>query len=130
MMHVTMDGRRHIDIDKYQEWTRNFDQEKTDWCLGLGLAGEAAEAIEKIGLATGMSGPVGRVVEKLKKKYRTVPLNPKPEDIAKELGDVLWYVARLAKLYGYTMTDIADLNVVKLESRARRGTLQGEGDNR
>lgn len=118
------------DINRYQEWTHRFDQEKTDWCLGLGLAGEATEAIEKIGLATGMSGPVGRVVEKLKKKYREVPLNPKPEDIGKELGDVLWYLARLAKLYGFTMTDIMAMNVDKLESRLRRGTLQGEGDNR
>ena len=100
-------------IDEYQVWTNKFDQEKTDWCLTLGLTGEAGEFAEKI-----------------KKKYRDTPLLPDRETLGKELGDVLWYTARLAEVYGFTMSQIIDLNVAKLESRAKRGVLQGEGDNR
>lgn len=102
-----------MDINGYQEWTRDFDQERNDWCLTLGLVGEAGEFAEKI-----------------KKKYRTTPLLPEPRELAKELGDVLWYLARLADLYGFTMTQVMALNVDKLESRRKRGVLQGEGDNR
>lgn len=75
-------------------------------------------------------GEAGEFAEKIKKKYRTVPLVPDPRELAKELGDVLWYVARLANLYGYSMTQVMAMNVEKLESRRKRGMLQGEGDNR
>jgi NTP pyrophosphatase (non-canonical NTP hydrolase) len=102
-----------MDINSYQDWTLQHDQEGTDWCLTLGLVGEA-----------------GEVAEKIKKKYRKTPLIPKSEDIAKELGDVLWYVARLAAFHGYSMTQVMAMNVDKLESRAKRGVLQGNGDNR
>lgn len=102
-----------MDVNGYQEWARDFDQEIHEPILTLGLVGEAGEFAEKI-----------------KKKYRTVPLVPDPKELAKELGDVLWYVARLAALYGYSMTQVMALNVEKLESRRARGKLQGEGDNR
>ena len=102
-----------MDINGYQEWTKDFDQEVDERVLTLGLCGEAGEFAEKV-----------------KKKYRTVPLVPEPITMAKELGDVLWYVARLAALYGFSMTQIMAYNVDKLESRLLRGVLQGEGDNR
>jgi NTP pyrophosphatase (non-canonical NTP hydrolase) len=102
-----------MDINGYQEWTKKHDQECTDWVLTLGLVGESGEFAEKI-----------------KKKYRTIPLLPDPKELAKELGDVLWYLARLAAVYGFSMTQVMALNVEKLESRAARGKLQGEGDNR
>jgi NTP pyrophosphatase (non-canonical NTP hydrolase) len=102
-----------MDINGYQEWAKDFDQEIEERTLTLGLVGEAGEFAEKI-----------------KKKYRTVPLVPEPRELAKELGDVLWYISRLAALYGYSMTQVMALNVEKLESRRARGVLQGAGDNR
>jgi len=102
-----------LEINKYQEWTKSYDQEIHDWCLTLGLVGEAGEFAEKI-----------------KKKYRTTPLLPDPRALAMELGDVLWYLARLADVYGFTMTEIMQMNIDKLTDRAKRGKLQGEGDNR
>lgn len=50
--------------------------------------------------------------------------------IAMELGDVLWYVAALAELYGYTLSEIAERNIEKLRARADRGTIKGSGDDR
>jgi NTP pyrophosphatase (non-canonical NTP hydrolase) len=102
-----------VDINGYQEWAKDFDQERTDWCLTLGLVGEAGEFAEKV-----------------KKRYRLTPLLKPNSEMAAELGDVLWYLSRLAAYYGYTMTQIMALNVAKLESRRTRGVLQGEGDNR
>jgi len=50
--------------------------------------------------------------------------------VAKELGDVLWYVAMSAWEIGYSLEDIAVLNTEKLESRKKRGVINGSGDNR
>ena len=52
------------------------------------------------------------------------------QEIKKELGDVLWFVAVLAEHYGMDMQDVAIGNINKLRSRQQRGTLQGSGDER
>lgn len=77
----------------------------------------------------GLVGEAGEVAEKLKKSFRDNAVLDK-EDMMKELGDVLFYVAALANLYGGTLQEVAELNVSKLESRQKRGVLQGSGDNR
>jgi len=51
-------------------------------------------------------------------------------DLAKEVGDVLWYVALTARELGLTLQDVATLNLEKLMSRLQRGTLKGKGDER
>jgi NTP pyrophosphatase (non-canonical NTP hydrolase) len=50
--------------------------------------------------------------------------------MAKELGDVLWYVSQLASELGLELEDIAQANLEKLLSRQRRGVLSGNGDER
>ena len=48
----------------------------------------------------------------------------------KELGDVLWYLTRSANELGYSLVDVAEINLIKLTSRKERGVLQGSGDER
>lgn len=50
--------------------------------------------------------------------------------VAKELGDLLYYLARLAAAFGYTLEEIAQINVDKLSSRMARNAISGSGDNR
>ena len=52
------------------------------------------------------------------------------KNVAKELGDILWYIAVVAHDLGLSLGDIAQTNHDKLKSRAERGTLRGSGDNR
>ncbi|MDX8383980.1 MAG: MazG nucleotide pyrophosphohydrolase domain-containing protein, partial [Ghiorsea sp.] len=52
------------------------------------------------------------------------------DSIVAELGDVLWYVAMVAKECGSSLEDIATSNLAKLKRRDERGTLQGSGDER
>lgn len=47
-----------------------------------------------------------------------------------ELGDVLWYVAMLASLLGYTLEDVAAYNLRKLHDRKARDAIMGDGDVR
>ena len=58
-----------------------------------------------------------------------------PPDVAatklhKELGDQLWYLARIAADNGWDLSDIAKSNLDKLESRRIRGTILGSGSDR
>lgn len=50
--------------------------------------------------------------------------------LAKELGDILWYVSQIANDNDWTLEDIAKTNIEKLESRRLRNAILGEGDNR
>ena len=81
----------------------------------------------------GLSGEAGEVAEKIKKVLRDkggVMDDATREEIKKELGDVLWYVAQIASELGLSMEDIADTNIKKLLSRLERGVIGGNGDNR
>ncbi|HBU27492.1 TPA: hypothetical protein DEB00_00025, partial [Candidatus Uhrbacteria bacterium] len=52
------------------------------------------------------------------------------QELIKELGDVLWYIANLATEFNISLDDLADRNIQKLLSRKDRGVLHGSGDNR
>lgn len=52
------------------------------------------------------------------------------EELAAELGDVLWYVAQTATEVGLSLSEVAQGNLHKLSSRAERGVIGGSGDNR
>ena len=56
--------------------------------------------------------------------------NEKKAEIADELGDVLWYLAALARDLNLSLNDIAAINLEKLKSRKKRGVLGGSGDKR
>lgn len=83
--------------------------------------------------ALGMCGESGEVADKVKKVLRdnnSEFTDEKKVEIAKEMGDVLWYCATLANDLGYTLQEIAEMNYQKLHSRQLRGKLGGNGDNR
>jgi NTP pyrophosphatase (non-canonical NTP hydrolase) len=48
----------------------------------------------------------------------------------KEAGDVLWQIAGLCTVMGWSLADIASQNLRKLAARQTNNTLSGEGDNR
>jgi NTP pyrophosphatase (non-canonical NTP hydrolase) len=78
--------------------------------------------------ALGLGGEAGEYSEKVKKLIRDGKLD---KSLAvKELGDVLWYLTRSANELGYSLLDVAEINLLKLTDRQDRGVLQGSGDVR
>lgn len=68
----------------------------------------------------GMNGEAGECIDILKKHlFQGHDLDI--EHLAKEIGDVLWYVAICADAIGYTLEDIMLLNIGKLEARYPNG---------
>lgn len=81
----------------------------------------------------GVGGEAGEITEKVKKIVRDkkgVVSQADREDLMKEIGDVLWYLALLAKHLGYSLDEVASQNLAKLKSRHSRGVIKGKGDNR
>ena len=71
----------------------------------------------------GLMGEVGEVVELIKKDRRKIRRKVlSQEDLASELGDVLWYLTRLANENGLVLADIAQGNLDKLEERHKEVT--------
>ena len=77
----------------------------------------------------GLVGEAGEIAEKVKKLLRGDG-KLKKVDMAKELGDVMYYIARIADYYKLTLEEIAKLNIKKLKSRKHRNKIKGSGDNR
>ena len=81
----------------------------------------------------GLCGEAGEMAEKAKKMIRDdagILYPERKEAMKKELGDVLWYVAMLAHELDSDLSEIAELNIRKLDSRSKRGKIQGSGDDR
>jgi len=52
------------------------------------------------------------------------------DNVIKELGDILWTVTMLSFEHGFSLQQVAEVNMVKLRDRLERGVLHGRGDNR
>jgi NTP pyrophosphatase (non-canonical NTP hydrolase) len=84
-------------------------------------------------LLLGLVGETGEIAEKAKKIVRDKDSDFSQwdiEDLAKELGDTLWYVAVLADHFDIRLESVARLNITKLADRQARSVLGGTGDNR
>ena len=81
----------------------------------------------------GLVGESGETADKFKKIIRDKGGQVDAEDrleIIKELGDVLWYVSAIATYLDTSFDDVAQINLRKLEDRAKRGQIHGDGDER
>ena len=81
----------------------------------------------------GLAGEAGEICNKYKKILRDKEGETDVNDIdqlAKELGDVLWYVTQIATELGTNLETVARVNIMKLGDRKERGVLGGSGDDR
>jgi NTP pyrophosphatase (non-canonical NTP hydrolase) len=83
---------------------------------------------EALYLALGLADEAGEVAGKIKKLYRDGTFDS--DALAKEIGDVMWYLTRLADWNGTDLSNIIRQNMQKLADRKMRGVLGGSGDER
>ena len=106
------------EFNEYQQSTQltaKYPKEKAlDYCT-LGLVGEAGEIANKVKKVIRDKRPVDDAFK---------------ADMKAEIGDVLWYVARLADELGISLEEIATYNMNKLLDRLNRNVIGGSGDNR
>jgi NTP pyrophosphatase (non-canonical NTP hydrolase) len=89
-------------LNQYQDAAGTFFTEGTlNSTLFLGLASETGEVLDEV-----------LKVERVDKNYEE-----NVEALILELGDVLWYVAMIAKRQGYSLQEVACKNFHKLTER-------------
>ena len=106
-------------LNEYQQKaleTAVYPQEFKIIYPSLGLTGEAGECADKVKKVIRDNGGQFTDEERL--------------ELAKEIGDVVWYCATLANDIGFDLETIGQVNYAKLHSRQERGVLGGSGDNR
>ena len=76
-----------------------------------------------------LAGEAGEVASKLAKAIRDSKVVDRNE-VAKELGDCVWCITLAAIELGFTLEQVAEMNIKKLADRNARSVLAGSGDNR
>lgn len=108
-----------LGFNEYQEATRStaiYPADKAIEYTVLGLLSEAGEVAGK--------------VKKVIRDNDGVFSPAKSAEIADEVSDCIWYVARVLDEIGYSFEEVAAENLRKLQSRKERGVLGGSGDKR
>lgn len=105
-----------MELNEYQNLSKrtlprgHFKEESTNYALGLtGESGEVADLIKK----WAFHGHILNI-----------------EELKKELGDVLHYVAGLATFHGLELEEIAEANIDKLKKRYPDGFSKEASKNR
>lgn len=112
-----------MNFNEYQELAGRTDTQRGNMIYHfIGVCNEAGEALGKV-------KKIIRGDDNTKDQFGNLTSTIR-EALKDELSDVLWYVARAAASLGYTLEDIAIHNIKKLEDRAARGVIKGNGDNR
>src|SRR5690606_14537405 len=115
--------RRTVNLNEYQDLT--------DETAIYPEAGEGSiTALAYVGLGLGEVGELQGKIKKILRDDNGVLTPSRRKELIDELGDVLWYVARLARELDVSLNSVANGNAVKLASRRDRGVLGGSGDNR
>ena len=112
-------------FDEYQKLAK-----KTNLTPGDGSRVLSISFMDKV---LGLVGESGEIAEKVKKILRDKEgrlSQADKQELVKELGDVLWYVALVADNLGASFDDVATKNIDKLAARSKGGKLGGSGDNR
>ena len=104
-------------INEYQKLamkTLNPELSERDVLINgvMGLCGESGEAIDIVKKHLAHGHPLDK------------------EALAKELGDICWYVAETAQVLGYDLETIMTMNIEKLKKRYPDGFSREDSINR
>ena len=100
----------------------------------LNLVAEVGELAGKVAKATRRGNVVFRdnllTPAHLWEEDDMIAFQDMVKEMAFEAGDVLWQLSGVVKRLGYTLEEVAQMNLDKLASRKERGKIDGNGDHR
>jgi NTP pyrophosphatase (non-canonical NTP hydrolase) len=109
-------------LDDFQKRALDTDQNPSDAHPGEGAGPTRAEVIPLLG----MVGEVGSLLAEYKKLLRDGETHRRFKDeVAEELGDILWYVANVASKYELSLDAIAASTLAKTEGRWKERDAPG-----
>lgn len=73
---------------------------------------------------------VGELYGKFSRMFRGDKEQFTEAQMQSEMGDIMWNVAQICELRGWSLEKIMKENLEKLEARSGSDTLKGSGDNR
>lgn len=115
-------------LNKYQEKAMStcmYSCENYSYMM-LNLVGEVGELASKV--AKDIRRGEASIEESHLSYNRPIDWEINRPRQAQEIGDILRMLAGLAKVYGYTLEEIAEMNLHKLQARKQAGTIEGNGD--
>lgn len=80
-----------------------------------------------------LASEAGEVAGKAAKRYRDDNgqlTETRRQQLKSELGDVLWYVAAMSHELDFSLEEVAQANLTKLQDRVANNVLKGDGDDR
>ena len=118
---VTMDELRINELNDYQEkalrtWNKDVPWRDRVVNASLGQVGEAGEVADLVKKAIYHGHGFC-----LNDSQRGLPKIIEPHEVAKELGDQLFYISVMAEEFGYSLQEIAEININKLAKRYPEG---------
>lgn len=115
-------------VDKLDEYQTRAMSTRLGSCdnvtyMAFGLVAEVGELADKI--AKWKRKKEAYVTDDLLVFYtcQTSEVDEKRAELMKELGDVLWFVAGIADHFGYSLSEVAEMNLEKLAGRKSKGTI-------
>lgn len=118
---------------KFEEWEKQHMGESAGITANeyqqAALRTANPECRDIVNCALGLCGESGEVAD-LVKKHTFQGHTLDKEHIQKELGDVAWYMAVMANVLGYSLSDVFEMNVEKLKKRYPDGFNQERSLNR
>ncbi len=122
--------KKEMTLNKYQQqaMTTCMPSSENFSYMFLNLVGEVGEFASKVAkhirkdnMFIGDNALCG--------KWKDVALSESSiEELKKEAGDILWQLSGLCTVMGWSLEDVAQMNLDKLAARKAVGTIDGNGD--
>lgn len=126
-----------MNINEYQEkaMTTCMESSENFSYMFLNLVGEVGELASKVGKAIrkgrayiGSQNEVDDQNELIVISDNKEQYNIFIDELKKEAGDVLWQLSGLCSVMGWSLEEVAQMNLDKLSARKEAGTIDGNGD--
>lgn len=121
-----------MNLNEYQEkaMTTCMDSSRNLSYMLLNLVGEVGEFASKVAKHI-RKGKLALDNNNLQGKWNLDDdTNAEINELKKEAGDILWQLSGLCTVMGWSLDDVAQQNLDKLQSRKQRNVIDGNGDNR